>query len=657
MSSSAIYAHRSLQPTVPPTQGPAQQPSHTRLSECFDMIRSEFDVLTQDIVHLRNQRDEFDTKVASQVNELNIIRQSLYDLEAQHGKIRQQYEEEISRLRAELMTARQGATGVPPNLGVNVGPGASGLPTPTAGPALPYSDPFMGRPPRDPAFDRDRDRDRDRERERERDRGIIERERDRDREREREVKERERERERDREQRESKRIKTDRIKTDRPENFSPSIGPPGGPSHASNSILHSGPGLPPPPSTTTPFTTGAGGVSGPGTAPSSVATNEPPQPSSSAADNTSSLAPISENSSFLDELDPLSVPPELKKEGSDWFAIFNPKIKRALDVNLVHTLHHESVVCCVKFSADGKYLATGCNRAAQIFDAKTGAKTCVLVDDKANKYGDLYIRSVCFSPDGKYLATGAEDRQIRIWDIAKRRIRNVFDGHTQEIYSLDFSRDGRLIISGSGDRTTRIWDMQDGSNKLLADRDTETADSGVTSVAISPDGRLVAAGSLDNTVRIWDGHKDSVYSVAFTPDGDGIVSGSLDKTLKYWDVGKLLANAPKRDPRTGLLPVDRPGSSSVVKKEVDKASAACTMNFLGHKDYVLSVAVSHDGQWVVSGSKDRGVQFWDSRSAIVQFMLQGHKNSVISIDLSPSASLLATGSGDWAARIWSYNTV
>src|SRR6267154_4461138 len=124
--------------------------------------------------------------VASQVNELNIIRQSLYDLEAQHGKIRQQYEEEISRLRAELMAARQGATGLPPNLGVNVGPGASGLPTPTAGPALPYSDPFMGRPPRDPAFDRDRDRDRDRER------GLLERERDREREREREVKERER---------------------------------------------------------------------------------------------------------------------------------------------------------------------------------------------------------------------------------------------------------------------------------------------------------------------------------------------------------------------------------------------------------------------------------------------------------------------------------
>ncbi len=47
------------------------------------------------------------------------------------------------------------------------------------------------------------------------------------------------------------------------------------------------------------------------------------------------------------------------------------------------------------------------------------------------------------------------------------------------------------------------------------------------------------------------------------------------------------------------------------------------------KDFVLSVAVTHDGQWVVSGSKDRSVHFWDSRSGIVQFMLQGHKNSGI----------------------------
>ena len=152
----------------------------------------------------------------------------------------------------------------------------------------------------------------------------------------------------------------------------------------------------------------------------------------------------------------------------------------------------------------------------------------------------------------------------------------------------------------------------------------DNVDAGVTSVCISPDGTLVAAGSLDTVVRIWDvqtgklverlkGHRDSVYSVAFTPDGRGLVSGSLDKTLKYWDV------QPINERRKNGL---KNGASAVLDR-----TSACTMNFTGHKDYVLSVAVSHDGQWVVSGSKDRGVQFWDAKSAVVQCMLQGHKNS------------------------------
>jgi glucose repression regulatory protein TUP1 len=79
--------------------------------------------------------------------------------------------------------------------------------------------------------------------------------------------------------------------------------------------------------------------------------------------------------SFPDEIDIHTISPEHKREGGDWFALFNHKVKRVLDVNLVHTLMHESVVCCVRFSADGKYLATGCNRTAQIYDAKTGVKT------------------------------------------------------------------------------------------------------------------------------------------------------------------------------------------------------------------------------------------------------------------------------------------
>ncbi|KAI1189796.1 WD40-repeat-containing domain protein [Nemania serpens] len=345
----------------------------------------------------------------------------------------------------------------------------------------------------------------------------------------------------------------------------------------------------------------------------------------------------------LGELDPDRVPAHVKKTRDDWFVIFNQHVPRVLDVDLVHTLSHESVVCCVRFSHDGKYVATGCNRSAQIYDVNTGDKVCVLQDESADVTGDLYIRSVCFSPDGKYLATGAEDKLIRVWDIANRTIRNTFAGHEQDIYSLDFARDGRTIASGSGDRTVRLWDIETSSNIL-----TLTIEDGVTTVAISPDTKYVAAGSLDKSVRVWDihqgyllerlegpdGHKDSVYSVAFSPSGKELVSGSLDKTIKMWEL------APPR-------PIGAAGPRG----------GRCIKTFEGHRDFVLSVALTPDANWVMSGSKDRGVQFWDPRTGYTQLMLQGHKNSVISVAPSPTGGFFATGSGDMRARIWSYRTL
>ncbi|CAH1755906.1 13106_t:CDS:10 [Entrophospora sp. SA101] len=313
---------------------------------------------------------------------------------------------------------------------------------------------------------------------------------------------------------------------------------------------------------------------------------------------------VSGGSTGLSDMDPDSVPAQLKKEGTDWFAI---------------------VVCCVKFNSDGSLLATGCNRSAQIYNVKTGQKI-VLDDPNVDKTGDLYIRSVCFSPDGNYLATGAEDKQIRIWDIQKQAIRNIFSGHEQDIYSLDFSRDGRTIVSGSGDRTARIWDMVSGElvNKLSID-EPSTKDAGVTSVAISPDGAFVAAGSLDKIVRVWDsrtgyllerleGHKDSVYSVAFSPDGKTLVSGSLDKTLRLWDMAYIGRN-----------------QSNSGQKNQSK------LTFSGHKVCILIYI-------------NRSVQFWDPITAQTQFMLQ-----VISVALSPNNKIFATGSGDCRARLWLYD--
>ena len=45
---------------------------------------------------------------------------------------------------------------------------------------------------------------------------------------------------------------------------------------------------------------------------------------------------------LLSDLDPDNVSRELKKEGSDWCAVWSSQAKKQLDVTLVHTLSHET---------------------------------------------------------------------------------------------------------------------------------------------------------------------------------------------------------------------------------------------------------------------------------------------------------------------------
>ena len=240
-------------------------------------------------------------------------------------------------------------------------------------------------------------------------------------------------------------------------------------------------------------------------------------------------------------------------EENEWVAVSAPEIgsvDTGIDLDLVYTFQHDSVVWDVCFSMDGTLLATSANKIVNIFNVKTGEVLQTMIPSDSDK--DNYCRAISFSPSGEFIATGGEDKVVRWYDVSTGILISSLTGHESDIYGLEVSGDGSTIASGSGDRTVRLWDTK--TMEIL--KILPLAD-GVTSVAISKNPKVVAAGSLDNNIYLWNitsghllrklsAHSDRVYSVRFTKDDYMLLSGSLDKTVMSWATYDLIDLSTKR---------------------------------------------------------------------------------------------------------------
>src|SRR5438093_330540 len=209
-------------------------------------------------------------------------------------------------------------------------------------------------------------------------------------------------------------------------------------------------------------------------------------------------------------------------------------------------------VNAVKFSPDGKSLATGCGEPTRDGEIKLWeVDTGKLIRSLSIVHSDA-VFSLDFSPDGKYLASGAADKFVKVIELGTGKIVKQFEGHTHHVLGVSWNRNERTLASAGADNVVKIWDFLKGEKtKNISGFDKEVTAIcfvGYTDQALAASGdakvRLVREDASE--VRSFTGATDFIESGVVTPDGKTVIAGGQDSVLRVWDGtnGNLLASFP-----------------------------------------------------------------------------------------------------------------
>jgi WD40 repeat protein len=207
----------------------------------------------------------------------------------------------------------------------------------------------------------------------------------------------------------------------------------------------------------------------------------------------------------------------------------------------------------LRFSPDGKLLASVGRDGIQLWDVATGKPFQVLKGDRRQNNSFL---PVAFSPDGRWLAFVDYDRNIRLLEVPTGKELRRWDSKEGLTSALVFSPDGTSLVSVSP-ASIQVWATATG--KELARFGGLSLIMLPQPVALSPSGRVLAVADVvyqslpsgdrvttctmhllevisGEEVRSFTVPQGSVWSLAFTPDGRSLVSGGGDSTILLWDL-------------------------------------------------------------------------------------------------------------------------
>jgi WD40 repeat protein len=260
-----------------------------------------------------------------------------------------------------------------------------------------------------------------------------------------------------------------------------------------------------------------------------------------------------------------------------------------LGKDLPHLGGHQGWIAAVRFSPDGKLLATGCADGIRIWDVLAGKPLHHLKVPQPQPADRWQGWTLTFSPDGKLLAWFGVDNLIGLCEVASGKELRRWDSQQSGTEALVFSPDSQALVSADG-QTVRVWDTATGKERSRFANPTY-----IGSVAFSPSGRMLAIGEspgsvvgskgIDrpSTICLWDVYSGQeirrleapqtmVFCLAFAADGRTLASGGGDSTVLLWDLtGRTKSGKPKP---AALTPIELEGLWSSLAGDAPQADAA-----------------------------------------------------------------------------------
>jgi WD40 repeat protein len=313
------------------------------------------------------------------------------------------------------------------------------------------------------------------------------------------------------------------------------------------------------------------------------------------------------------------------------------------------------------FSPDDKLLAASdLEDGLRVFDLARGKLRFHLASQRGKK-----IHGAAFARDGKTLATAQADGVV-LWDTTTGKQVRRLEGHEGAVFAVAFSANGARLLTGGQDGTVRLWEATTGKQlqELVGHRQA------VRAVALSADGKLAASSGADDSVRTWDLKGEQVrrfspeaWGLRFTPDGSALAAGGVRQSpyaLHLWDLKSGKDRCPKDDrlPRPRTVGLSSRGTIAAVAESnhiqlLEIASGKDLCPVAGHRGRIDVVAYSPDGRLLATGGADRVIRLWGWASGKELRVLKGHIGPISALAFTPDGKTLASASQhDKIVSLW-----